>query len=266
MLFVLNTGRAGSRSIANVLSQHPELVCTHEPLPRLVEETAEYRYGRLPAADLSAILAETRPPSIDGRRYAESANRLSLAIPVLASTFPDAQFIWLMRDGREVVSSGMQRGWFDPTVVKDTQWERHRLRGDELGEVDPEEWARWSPFRRVCWLWRRTNELIGSDLAARLADHRPLTTVYVAGTFGVFLTCWYLVAQLANGLRVREQRLQDDYDRLVRLGEQKVRATLRATHELKAPLAAIKSYVYTMRDGYTGELPPATRAVVLRIG
>lgn len=108
--------------------------------------------------------------------------------------------------------------------------------------------------------------ILGSDLAARLAQHRALTSVYVLGLFGVFLTCWYLVAQLANGLRIREQRLQDDYDQLVKVGEQKVRATLRATHELKAPLAAIKSYVYTMRDGYTGELTPATRNVVLRIG
>ncbi|GMV39883.1 MAG: hypothetical protein AMXMBFR64_15990 [Myxococcales bacterium] len=108
--------------------------------------------------------------------------------------------------------------------------------------------------------------ILGSDLAARLAEHRMLTTVYVLGLFAVFLTCWYLVAQLANGLRAREARLQADHDRLLRVGEQKVRATLRATHELKAPLAAIKSYVYTMRDGYTGELPPATRTVVLRIG
>ncbi|MFT7601602.1 MAG: hypothetical protein ACI8TP_004561 [Acidimicrobiales bacterium] len=165
MLFVLNTGRAGSRTLANVLSQHPELICTHEPLPRLIEETVAFRYGRLAADDLAQALA-SRPASIDGRRYCESANRLSLAIPVLASTFPDAQFLWLTRDGRDVVSSGMQRGWFDASVAKETPWERHRLRGDELGEVDPEEWNAWSPFRRVSWLWRRTNEIIETDLGA----------------------------------------------------------------------------------------------------
>ena len=170
MLFVLNTGRAGSRTIANVLSQHPELASTHEPLPRLIEETVEYRYGRFPADDLAALLAESRPPAVDGRRYCETANRLSLTVPGLASTFPDAQVIWLMRDGRDVVSSGMQRGWFDPSVVKDTPWERHRLRGDELGEISADEWAEWSPFRRVSWLWRRTNEIIETDLEALDAD------------------------------------------------------------------------------------------------
>lgn len=173
MLFVLSTGRAGSRSIANVLSQHPELVCTHEPLPRLIEETWAYRRGLLSAAELGAMLAESRPSSLDGRRYCESANRLSLAVPVLAETFPDAQFLWLMRDGRDVVSSGMQRGWFDADVVKDTPWERHRMRGDLLGEVDDDEWEAWTPFRRVSWLWRRTNEMIGTDLDA-LDDSRSM--------------------------------------------------------------------------------------------
>lgn len=173
MFFVLNTGRAGSRTIANVLSQHPELICSHEPVPRLIEETVAYRYGQLPAEELSETLAATRPTSIDGRRYGESANRLSLGVPVLAETFPDAQFIWLLRDGTEVVSSGMQRGWFDPERITDTPWERGRMRGDELGEIDPDVWAAWTPFRRISWLWRRTNEIIEHDLAA-LAPERHM--------------------------------------------------------------------------------------------
>lgn len=108
--------------------------------------------------------------------------------------------------------------------------------------------------------------VLGSNLAARLAASGWLTGVYVAGVFATFLLCWALVASLANGLHARERRLEASYDRLVTLSEQKVRGTLRATHELKAPLAAITSYVYTMRDGYTGELTPQTRMVIERIG
>ena len=149
-------------------------MCVHEPVPRLIEETAEYRYGHFSRDQLVAQLRETRPANIDGRRYGESANRLSLAVPALAEAFPDAQFIWLLRDGREVVSSVMQRGWFDPERVADTPWEHHRLRGDRLGEISEEEWAAWSPFRRTSWLWRRTNELIGEDLA-ELEPDRHIT-------------------------------------------------------------------------------------------
>jgi signal transduction histidine kinase len=106
----------------------------------------------------------------------------------------------------------------------------------------------------------------GGALVALLVDHPRVTVVYVAGIFSVFLICWYLIAQIANGLRLREQRLQDEHDRLVQIGDQKVRGTLRATHELKAPLAAIKSYVFVMRDGYAGELPAKALAIVERIG
>jgi len=108
--------------------------------------------------------------------------------------------------------------------------------------------------------------IVGSDVAARLAHDAGLATAWGVGVVVIFLTTWYLVAQLANGMRRRERALQDDYDRLVEISRKKVRATLRATHELKAPLAAIKSYVYTMRDGYVGELTPTMRTVVERIG
>lgn len=166
VFFVLSTGRAGSRTLANVLSQSPDTICLHEPVPYLVEEAARYRCGEVSAESLAELLIETRPRQMNGKQYGESANRLSPALPVLASTFPDAKFVWLVRDGRDVVSSGHQRGWFDAEHVADTQWERHRLRADQMGELDESEWIEWSPFRRICWLWRRTNEMIESDLAA----------------------------------------------------------------------------------------------------
>lgn len=164
MLFVLSTGRAGSATIANALSQSPDMLCTHEPHPQLIEECGRYRNGDFDGGLLAESLAESRPETIDGRRYGESANRLSLAVPVLAATFPKAQFLWLVRDGREVVASGIQRRWYDESNT--TLWERWRLRGDRLGEMSTEEWESWSVFRRNCWLWRRTNEIIRDDLAA----------------------------------------------------------------------------------------------------
>ena len=53
---------------------------------------------------------------------------------------------------------------------------------------------------------------------------------------------------------------------LIKIDKEKTQSTLLATHELKAPFAAIKSYIYTLRDGYCGELPEKAQAVVVRIG
>lgn len=108
--------------------------------------------------------------------------------------------------------------------------------------------------------------IFGSNLAEHVAASRALTLGFSMGVLGCYLTTWYLVSQVSNGLVMREKRLEQDCARLTETARNKTMATLRATHELKAPLAAIKSYVYTMRDGYTGELPSKAVRVVQRIG
>lgn len=80
------------------------------------------------------------------------------------------------------------------------------------------------------------------------------------------LVCWYLVTVITQRLIRNELELEHSYEQLMRLDEAKTRAVVRATHELKAPLAAINSYVYTLRDGYAGPLPDKAREIVARIG
>jgi len=92
-------------------------------------------------------------------------------------------------------------------------------------------------------------------------------TVWYGGTLGgCFLFCWYLTSAITTSLKLREQQLEESNSMLERLDREKTQATLRATHELKAPFAAIKSYVYSLRDGYCGDLPPKALEVVGRIG
>lgn len=89
---------------------------------------------------------------------------------------------------------------------------------------------------------------------------------YVFGLGLCLVVIWYLVSEITTSLKLREGQLEDAYEILSKLDREKSQATLRATHELKAPFAAIKSYVYTLRDGYCGELPDKASAVVARIG
>ncbi len=89
---------------------------------------------------------------------------------------------------------------------------------------------------------------------------------YVFGFAACLFVSWYLVSEITTSLKLRESQLEDAYGMLSRLDREKSQATLRATHELKAPFAAIKSYVYTLRDGYCGPLPEKAQSVVTRIG
>lgn len=165
MFFVLSTGRAGSRTVAATLSQSPDCVCLHEPHPQLIEEATRYRYGELAGKEVARTLADSRPRTVEGKIYGEANNRLSLVVPVLRDVFPESRFVWLVRDGRDFVTSALQRAWFQPGgEASSNLWETWRPQGDRLGVVDPDEWASWTAFRRVCWLWAYQNRLIQQDL------------------------------------------------------------------------------------------------------
>lgn len=111
-----------------------------------------------------------------------------------------------------------------------------------------------------------TFSILDGSFKQTVSDSFLITSGFVAGIGGVFFICWYLVSEISSSLKLRERQLEDAFEMLVRVDREKTQATLRATHELKAPFAAIKSYVYTLRDGYCGELPDKAQKVVSRIG
>ncbi len=53
--------------------------------------------------------------------------------------------------------------------------------------------------------------------------------------------------------------------RLQEINEEKTKYLLYATHQLKAPFAAIQSYAEIILEGYTGEIPTRTREIILKI-
>jgi signal transduction histidine kinase len=105
-----------------------------------------------------------------------------------------------------------------------------------------------------------------NDLKLVTAGEPARLALYGATLTGAFLFCWYLTSTITGSLTRRERQLEESHVMLERLDREKTQATLRATHELKAPFAAIKTYVYSLRDGYWGDLPPAARGAVQRIG
>jgi signal transduction histidine kinase len=53
--------------------------------------------------------------------------------------------------------------------------------------------------------------------------------------------------------------------KLYEINNEKTKYLLYATHQLKAPFAAIQSYVDIILDGYTGEIPKSTKDIILKI-
>jgi len=65
------------------------------------------------------------------------------------------------------------------------------------------------------------------------------------------------------GKKVNEHELLNE--KLLQINEEKTKYLLQSTHQLKAPFAAIQSYVDVILDGYTGEIPEKTQEIMAKI-
>lgn len=162
--FVVSTGRSGSMTIARTLSQHPEVVCSHEPRIQLIRLSTQWAEGSVEQerlrAELDALYANTVSPApVCG----ESDQNLTLLLDYLLERYPKAPIVWLIRDGRDVVASGNARGWYHPGVsdnVRRAAWDAYRLQGDRVGDVLSTQWEVMTPFEKNCWYWAYMNRTI----------------------------------------------------------------------------------------------------------
>lgn len=178
MIFILSTGRSGTTTMAHWLTAVDGITCLHEPEPAFIREAAAYRYGTLDGAQIAAVLRATRPltPPI----YAESSQTLALLVPLLVEIWPQARFVWLLRNGRDVVASAMQKQWYtghsethnryaDATPTQQA-WIDGRLRADRLGAMSAAAWEALPRFGKCCWYWQAVNAIIRDDLATAGVD------------------------------------------------------------------------------------------------
>lgn len=169
MFFILSTGRCGSTSIEDFLNQSPDCHCVHEPEPQLISEATLYAYRQYDHDKLVEQLKSSRPCLVGGKQYGESHPKLSFVFPALNEAFPTAKYIWLLRDGRDTVSSFHARGWY--TGSKELhEWEAWRIQGDKIGDFSPREWANATPFEKCCWYWTYVNRSIQRSLD-NVAEH-----------------------------------------------------------------------------------------------
>jgi hypothetical protein len=181
MFFVVSTGRSGSKTTAALLSLISGCICLHEPAPELILESSAYRYGTITEPELRRLLKETRSPYLNGSVYCESNQTLALIIPLLCKVFPQARYIWLMRNGLDMVASAYAKQWYSghsenhdryedcPPIER--AWIDGRIEGDRCGDMNRLEWLQLDRFGRCCWYWNYVNRLIETDLE-RYASNR----------------------------------------------------------------------------------------------
>lgn len=158
-VFVLSTGRVGTKTLTALLALSPKVVATHEPEPRLVKPSFDaYMEGQDLASSekWSAVVLAARDDAVceanrRGKIYVETNNRLTYLAPALAVAFPASKFIHLHRHPYEVVRSAMRRGYY-----QNHNWDFARIR-PRTGELLAAQWDQLSPLEKSAWYWARCN-------------------------------------------------------------------------------------------------------------
>ena len=131
-VFIVSPPRSGSTMLFETMARAPRLFTigdeSHgliEGVPQLSPESRGFESNRLLIEDATPAMAETlrrrfhealrdrdgqRPPAAQPVRMLEKTPKNSLRVPFLARVFPEAHFIYLYREPRQVLSS-MIEAW-----------------------------------------------------------------------------------------------------------------------------------------------------------
>ncbi|SEP24162.1 HAMP domain-containing sensor histidine kinase [Nitrosovibrio sp. Nv6] len=81
----------------------------------------------------------------------------------------------------------------------------------------------------------------------------------------LFVIVWYVVSRLSIVVRTHERHLMDAYEQISRAQVEKDRYAVLMTHQLKAPLDAIRSKINLIKGNYCGETSPEIKDVLVKI-
>lgn len=177
VFFVVGAGRSGTLTMARMLSQHPLVDCLHEPRLQMIRLSTELAHSFKTAEavknELRAIFCESSTTPAN-RLSGESDQDYWNLILILAELMPQSRFVWLIRDGRDVVSSTVSRKWYSPdeeqgdplSAEYHNRFVYYRVDGSQCGVMPPHEWRRLSPFDKNCWHWSYINNEISRQLSA----------------------------------------------------------------------------------------------------
>jgi Sulfotransferase family len=84
------------------------------------------------------------------------------AIPFFKEALPESLFMIIMRDGRDVVKSIIQKKWLSNECLEDNYWPYKTIDGNKATHLVEDskvgEWAKMNEATRACYLWRRDAE------------------------------------------------------------------------------------------------------------
>lgn len=182
-LIVVGSGRCGTASMAEALDGE------HEPFMDPVVYLAMARSHGWLTDDSIAFLLQFR----DDWPEVVCDYKQSELIDVSSKVWPDARYLWLVRNPADTVASMVAQHWYLPSDdmyppgYLNIYWERdgdllntaitndagNRTRGDMTGHYNRDQWMAMSQVERCGWWWNYCNKTIFEQFQ-RLDPERAL--------------------------------------------------------------------------------------------
>jgi len=178
-IFVLGAPRSGTSFLGGCIGRLPDVSYHFEP--RLTKAVARAVYdGSWPPARArrwfrgyyGALLAAA---GHGGLRFAEKDPENCFIVPFLAEAFPDATFLHVVRDGRDVAVSHAEQPWLAAASAGSGRRGRAGVPWGPQARfwVEPDRRAEFeevSDLTRTAWMWRRFTASALDQLAALPAE------------------------------------------------------------------------------------------------
>lgn len=194
-IFIIGSGRCGTRTMFKMLSGVPDLEIYHEFVCTHVQKLAcLYYMGCIDKNSAKAELHGLHGAGItysDARIWIDASNKLSWLIEPLMEMYPNARFLALVRDGRKVTSSFFYKlapemyddrstcilaGWLaDPINLPPPPPEKkYWWNIPQPGQPFHEEFPDFDQFQRVCYHWSEVNRVILQDMERYVPSNQQM--------------------------------------------------------------------------------------------
>jgi Sulfotransferase family len=163
-ILIIGAPRSGTTFLGSCIGRLPEVSYHFEP--RLTKAAARCVYDRSWSERRSAAVFRVSYSALllasldGGRRFAEKNPENGFVVPFLAAALPTAQFVHIIRDGRDAAVSHAEQPWLNAA----SEGTARRGRSGQLWGPYPRWWVepdrrdeftRVSDLVRSAWCWRR---------------------------------------------------------------------------------------------------------------
>lgn len=173
IVFIISTGRTGTEAISKYFKENfAQVLSVHEPGPDFLHlgNKVYQKEGSLTSTKIFERIYFLRYLILkiaqfkNKKYYIESNNRLFSLVPYLKIAFPKAKFIYITRNGANIVRSGVSRDFF-------TEDERYPKIYPKKENPYYQDWKNFSSFEKTCWWWQEKDSIVYNSI---ISDEQSL--------------------------------------------------------------------------------------------